>query len=157
MTYCDLYYTADDPKKLQKTLTPIALGIKIVPTQTINLLQPTITINYSDEYLQANYIYFSLFERYYYINDISVNIGKSITFLCTIDVLHTYAEQLKSCTVAVVRSESAGVNYTDDPQLPIDPKRTFVQGITFPNSPLTESTNGRNYMLSVNATYNTTE
>lgn len=134
----NLYQTNSDPRQVTKSLTSVAANIPIQPTATLDILNPNIIINYNESYLNANYCYCSLLNRYYYITSTSLEIGKRIILNCAIDVLHTYSSQIRSCTACVVRNEGIGKpTYIPDNQLPIHPSEQDVTSIRFSESPFT--------------------
>lgn len=141
----NLYQTNSDPRQVTKELTAIASNIQIQPTTTLDILNPTIIIGYSESYLSANYCYCTLLNRYYYITSTSLEIGKRIILNCSIDVLHTYSSQIRNCTACVVRNEGIGKpTYIRDNQLPIVSGKYQITSQIYPNSPVG---NSRDYVL----------
>lgn len=133
----NLYQTNSDPRQVTKELSVVAANIQIQPTATLDILNPMIIINYNESYLSANYCYCSLLNRYYYITSTSLEIGKRIILNCSIDVLHTYSNQIRSCTACVVRNEGIGKpTYIPDNQLPIVSGKYHITSQIFPNSPV---------------------
>ena len=129
----NLYSTSDDPRKVSKTLTPIATDISCKPAENFNLISPRILLDYSSTYAGTNYIYISDFDRYYFA-ELSLVTGKELMLLCQIDTLMSF--DLSNLEVVAIRSESAGVNYVTDPQLPIDPCRIKIHGDPLSADPL---------------------
>lgn len=141
----NLYQTNSDPRQVTKDLTSVAANIPIQPTATLDILNPNIIINYNESYLNANYCYCSLLNRYYYITSTSLEIGKRIILNCAIDVLHTYSSQIRSCTACVVRNEGIGKpTYIPDNQLPIVSGKYQITSQLFPDSPVGDK---RDYVL----------
>lgn len=141
----NLYQTNSDPRQVTKDLTSVAANIPIQPTATLDILNPNIIINYNESYLNANYCYCSLLNRYYYITSTSLEIGKRIILNCAIDVLHTYSSQIRSCTACVVRNEGIGKpTYITDNQLPIVSGKYQITAQIFPDSPVG---NNRDFVL----------
>lgn len=122
-----LYTSTADPKELDKSskLTQIgSAAITATPTNDIDVLNPTVLLNYNSNYIGANYAYISAFGRYYYINDKSVKPGQSITLTMSVDPLMSFRNQIKNCTACVTRSESVGQpTMIPDDRLPINPNK----------------------------------
>ena len=141
----NLYQTNSDPRQVTKELSAVAENIQIQPTSTLDLLNPRIIIGYSESYLNANYCYCTLLNRYYYITSTSLEIGRRIILDCSIDVLHTYSGQIRNCTACVVRNEGIGKpTYITDNQLPIISGKYQITAQIFPDSPVGSS---RDYVL----------
>lgn len=124
----NLYSTADDPRKVSKTLTTIASSVVCKPAEPCSMLEPRILLNYSASYNGANYIYISDFDSYYFAEKTLVT-GGELLLTCKLDPLMSFG--LSNIDVTVVRSEIAGVNYVKDSQLPIDPNRFTTYGEPF--------------------------
>lgn len=141
----NLYQTNSDPRQVTKSLTSVAENIQIQPTAILDIMNPRIIIDYDASYLNANYCYCSLLNRYYYITSTSLEIGKRIILNCSIDVLHTYSSQIRSCTACVVRNEGIGKpTYITDNQLPIVSGKYQITAQIFPDSPVG---NNRDFVL----------
>lgn len=130
-----LYQTTDDPRKYRKSLTTIAAGITCKPSEPFSVLAPNILVNYVPEYASVNYAYIPELQRYYFC-ELTLQTGRELLLNCNVDVLMSY--DLDNIDVMCVRSESAGINYYPDKQLPVDPARCFVEGILFPQQPLND-------------------
>lgn len=114
-----------------------------------NILTPVLIFTKSNYNFNANYIYISQYNRYYFINDITTSSGNRVQINCSIDVLKTYAEQIKNCPCVVLRSESIGINQITDDKLPISPNQFFVVATDLTAiTPLPTETNG-GYLVSV--------
>lgn len=141
----NLYQTNSDPRQVTKSLSSVAENIKIQPIATLDIMNPRIIIDYNESYLNANYCYCSLLNRYYYITSTSLELGKRIILNCAIDVLHTYSSQIRSCTACVVRNEGIGKpTYITDNQLPIVSGKYQITAQIFPDSPVG---NNRDFVL----------
>lgn len=146
----NLYSCGDDPKAVTKTLTAIASNIPIKPTGSVNILKPTIIINYNPAYLAANYAYLSDFNRYYFVGSPSVEPGKQITFYLSVDVLYSWAEDIRRSPATVIRSESVGKpTYIPDQRLPIAPSEQVITSALFDKKAFGVASYGYNYVLTV--------
>lgn len=146
------YKSTANPDKLDKTgfLTQIGTAETIKQTHRIDMLTPTISVNYDAALLDANYVYIPDFKRYYFCK-ISTDTGLKMILNCEVDVLYSWAAAIAAAPCTAVRSESAGVNYVPDNKLPVDSSRFNTQGIPFPNSIENRSlTDNRHYIIVLN-------
>ena len=132
-----LMQTADDPRKIGKTTQTIAADVACKPSEPFTLLQPRILIDYAAAYMGCNYVYIPEFSRYYFA-ELTLMSGRELLLTCKIDVLNSF--DLSDVEIMCVRSESAGINLAPDSKLPVDPSRSYVQGVLFPQQPMMQST-----------------
>lgn len=145
-----LYQTSDDRRVVTKTLTSIASNITIIPKEQLDILTPRIRLAWNSAYLAANYMYISDLGRYYFISDMLLNTGHNIDIIGNVDVLMSYAAQIRALDATIIRSESVGAPtmYPDD-KLPIIPNKKNVTSIVMPNSLHLNPVNSVNYILTV--------
>ena len=118
-----MYGTTDDSRVIDKTLTAIKT-LTAKPAEPMTILTPRVVIDYDADVIAANYAYIPEFGRYYYITDISIATGNRMTVSLTVDVLKTYADEIRECGGVVSRSEAAGnPTYIPDSSLPINPNK----------------------------------
>lgn len=132
-----LMQTADDPRKIGKTTQTIAADVACKPSEPFTLLQPRILIDYASAYMACNYVYIPEFSRYYFA-ELTLISGRELLLTCKIDVLNSF--DLSDVEIMCVRSESAGINLAPDSKLPVDPSRSYVQGVLFPDQPMMQTT-----------------
>lgn len=117
-----LYKTANDPRVVNKTLTAVGNAISATAKGSFSIISPTLILDYTGTMTGVNYFYISDFGRYYYITDISLDIGGRIVLSGAIDVLKTYSNSILNTTATVIRSESVGKpTMVPDSKLPINP------------------------------------
>ena len=146
--FIDLYTTTDDPRVADKNINVISLNVVCKPSQPFSILSPRIILNYSIPFLAVNYVYIPDFKRYYFAEVVLLP-GKELQLICNVDPLMSW--DISNCTATVIRSESAGINYVPDPQLPVDPSRNFLEGRLFPLQPLvTTPGDDYTYLLIIN-------
>lgn len=111
----NLYNVSDDPRKLNKTLgNPIEVT-NVRPTDIVDLMNPSFILDYNENYTTKNYLYASApFDRFYFITDMKIDIGKKIVISCAVDVLQTYATNIGSITADVIRQENKKDVYLAD-------------------------------------------
>ena len=149
------YTSSANPKKLDKSgdLTVIGTAKTLHIKHKIDILNPVFEVDYNSLFLAANYIYIAEFGRYYFCT-ISTDTAQRMTISAAVDVLHSHATQIKACECTVIRSENAGINYTPDNKLPIDPNKYTVGALSAPN-PIEDILNDKPYILVLNAGVNT--
>ena len=145
-----LYKTSDDRRVVTKALTSIASNITIIPKEQLDILTPRIRLAWNSAYLAANYMYISDLGRYYFISDMLLNTGHNIDIIGNVDVLMSYAAQIRALDATIIRSESVGAPtmYPDD-KLPIIPNKKSVISVVMPNSLDLNPVNSANYILTV--------
>lgn len=132
-----LYNNQSDNRVLDKILTEI----KTVSAEFFkesSVLAPQIILKYDASLLNCNYLYISYMTRYYYVSDVTILDGGRMMLTCKVDVLKTYASQIKNLTVIVDKQKSIKDNtYYNDGSYVIDDRQTN-NVINFPNSLLTD-------------------
>lgn len=155
---CYLYNISADSRQLVKVdnSTPyIEARTAVKPTAPIDIISPNFIFDYSAAALACNYIYCAEFGRYYFVKNIAVDTAGRINITCAVDVLQTYANQIKNSYATILRSESVGqpTKYIDN-KLPVFPSKKNVTSIIMDqvdvplNSQLSTS-DGDNYLLTV--------
>lgn len=152
-----LYNTSDPDNKLSKNTNPITGGsdITAIPTQGVSVLAPSLSLDYSSDYLGANYLYISDFSRYYYIRDMKVDIGKKIYLYCEVDPLMSFSSQISNCPITATRNEGIGApTKIPDNKLPVIPnvvdvKSTIASDVIFSDAEIDQGIELYNYVLIV--------
>jgi len=111
------YKIADDKRQVSKTLnstTKIKDSIGVIKTDC-SIMEPRIEMAYDSQLITANYMYISDFGRYYYITKIDTG-AQRLYIESKIDVLQTYATQIKEldCIVARQEAENKSQLYLND-------------------------------------------
>lgn len=105
------YKTTDDKNSLSKNLTEekqITGHLK----DNCNVLNPVIIFNYDANLLAFNYCRIDNFNRFYYVEGFNI-IGKTIEITLHVDVLTTYANDIKNSYATITRSNN-GNKYLND-------------------------------------------
>lgn len=123
--------TTDNNMKLNKTFSErIAENVSIEPTSIVNKLNPVFIVAYDSRYLDADYVYCSDLDRYYFCAP-SVNTGGRVVLTCTIDYLSGI--DLSDCPITVVRN-GAKPTVIPDNKFPIIPNdETITQTVAVNN------------------------
>lgn len=100
------YKSSAEQNRVDKTnfLTAESL-ISGVLREASSLIHPSITFT-SDTIPTFNYVYIPIFNRYYYVTDITSIKNKLWQMSLTVDVLMTYKEALLACTGYIDRNEN---------------------------------------------------
>ncbi len=148
-----LYNTPDDKRNLLKTLSnDVTLSCAVY--EASNILNPKMLLEYNSLVLQKNYCYIPSFNRYYFIENVTVDAGERMIVQCSVDVLQTYKQYILGLNVTVTRNEYAPTSNLVDPLATFTPKRN-VEVYPFSTTPFnirdTSATN--NYVLVVGGGY----
>lgn len=109
-----LYHNESDKRTVNKTLTnegPLTGAVIIDDT---SILHPRLKVRDNGIIMvQYNYCYIADFKRYYYITDITVSNGY-IYIDCDVDVLMSYANEIKAFNAVIKRQQFLCNYYLDD-------------------------------------------
>lgn len=150
---CRVYTISVDSRALTKITNTTAYTelTTINGKDRIDIISPTFIFNYSSTLLAANYLYCSDFGRYYFITNIAVDTAGRIVINCAVDVLQTYATEIKNCYGVIIRAESKGAPtmYVDN-KLPIYTDKKTATSIIMPETGGNFTANGNNYCYVLN-------
>lgn len=108
---------SDDTRKINKTVNQITELLPCAVTEDSNsILNPRLLLKWNESYIGANYAYIPEFQRYYFIDDISLNTGGNCVISLSVDVLYTYSAQILQMTVTAARSSNKYNRYLNDNQ-----------------------------------------
>lgn len=105
---------AEDPRCLYKHPTD-AKTLTAQIKEAVSVMSPTFYITYDADLLTQHYNYVSAWGRNYFVTDMQVDIGGTISIRCKEDVLYTYADQIVQCPIIATRSDSTYNVYIKDP------------------------------------------
>lgn len=108
-----LYVSSDDPRQLLKQ-PQSELSINCDIYDNCSLFNPVLILDYRAEITTKNYAFIGEWNRYYFINDMSITNSKRIIVSLTCDVLMSFGKQLLQHTFRIQRSESDGSKYVPD-------------------------------------------
>lgn len=107
------YTNTSDKRYLTKTLTnEVSKDCQI--TEDCDILNPTLEVNIFSGLSSKNYMYISNWKRKYFIDSITVTSGGRAIIKGHIDVLSTYATEIKKLPAIVCRQEKIYNNYLND-------------------------------------------
>ena len=108
---------SDDIRKINKTVNQITELLPCAVTEDSNsILNPRLLLKWNESYIRANYAYIPKFQRYYFIDDISLNTGGNCVVSLSVDVLSTYSAQIMQMIVTAARSSNKYNRYLNDNQ-----------------------------------------
>jgi hypothetical protein len=84
-----LYVSSDDPRQLLKSVSG-ELSVNCDIYDNCSLFNPTLILDYKAEITTKNYAYIGDWNRYYFINDMSITNSKRIILSLTCDVLMSF-------------------------------------------------------------------
>lgn len=140
-------HNASDKNVMYKNITSIT-SATFAPTESVNIFMPVITVDYDSNILSSNYMYIGAFNRYYYINNISLQIGKKLLITGYVDVLMSFADNIQNAFVNVCRAQNPANRDLSDDKIQVNPKTYFIESYLFPIDPFTYG--GNQYVIGVN-------
>ena len=119
-----LYNTTDDSRKLNKTLTAIKT-ISVRLKDDTDIMHPVIELDAANLPPTANYCYIAVFNRYYFINQQGIRIGRDLTLTLAVDVLMSFKITiLNSRVIAAKSTNRCNKNLPDN--IPLLAKRNVI-------------------------------
>ena len=112
------YNCTDDIKKVVKKNKTEIVTKECDIKEPCTLLQPQLLVTYSKELLKANYIYIEDFNRYYFINNPTIETGGCLLFSCEADDLTNWQSYLKSKKFYIERQEKTFSSLIVDTDVP---------------------------------------
>lgn len=114
--------------------------------ESTSILRPVIRIRTNSDITGYNYMFISEFSRYYFIDDI-VSIHNDVWEVSGhVDVLETYATEIKANTAVIKRQQNLYNLYLDDPEFKAL-NYDNIQTLKFPANSFSKS---MSYMLVIN-------
>ena len=98
-----LYKCADDRRVLSKALSGAVTKTCVIKDDNISILSPRVQIAQFSAFRSYNYAYIPDYGRYYYIDDIAVDLGGLLTLSLSVDVLQTYAADIRATKALIYR------------------------------------------------------
>lgn len=133
-----LYHNDSDKRTVNKTLTNEGALTGAVIIDDTTILEPRLKVRDNGIIaVQYNYCYIADFKRYYYITNITVSNGY-ILIDCKVDVLMSYANEIKACIGIIGRQENLCNYYLDDEKYK-SYEYSRIQTKLFPNGFTTNS------------------
>lgn len=111
-----IYKNLSDNNVLDKNITQLGSDLTGTLKESCSIIDPVITIEdfTSFDIQTANYAYITEFGRYYYINNIICITDKLFELHMHVDVLKTYASEIRSNSAVISRQERQYNLYLQD-------------------------------------------
>lgn len=128
---CNLYKTKSDKTALTKTMESGSKSYSGTLINDSNIINPSILIKVgADEIATFNYMDISAFGRKYFITDITALTETTCLVSGHVDVLSTYASEIRALKAVIARQENKWNLYLDDNLFKVD-SRTIIQTLNF--------------------------
>ena len=138
-----LYSNSGDPRQITKNLSILGSAKTANATQPVDVLRPTLRLVYDSNIIAANYMYIDTFNRYYFIDEKSME-GNEMVVSGHVDVLMSHRNAILNSYCIASRSAS-----TPEPFIP-DPVCSDKGTVTYyTRRSSTTPFNGSSYVLSV--------
>lgn len=119
-------YTFDDRRKLEKSVTWFNT-FDCKPYTDYNISAPNLLIlNGTGAIANNNYAYISDYNRYYFVDSVTVGRNGMYIVQLSIDVLMTYADGIKNINATISRQENVGINDIVDSLLPLQNRKELA-------------------------------
>ena len=102
--------TNDDAKSLHKQFAPLKT-VSCYCKEPVDYFNPTFVLNYAAAYNSYNYCYVPDWNKYYFINSITLAQGEKTVIQCTEDVLKTFSTEIDEIRATAERT--GDLNYVD--------------------------------------------
>ena len=144
-------YTFDDRRKLEKNVTWFDT-FDCKPYTDYNISTPNLLItNATGAIANNNYAYIADYQRYYYVDSVTVGRNGMYVVQLSVDVLMTYADAIKNLSATISRQENIGINDIVDSLLPLQNRKELAV-IEFESSEFniaSADSSSYNYVLNV--------
>lgn len=127
------YKNNSDKRVITKTLTGATTATGVSLYDSTSVTNPVLKMSGgASKIANFNYVYISDFGRYYYITDFTVENGY-ILISCKVDVLMSYANDIKACDCIAKRQEKKFNFYLNDERfLTYQYQNQFIHKFTSP-------------------------
>lgn len=111
-----LYKNNSEDYALTKSLSAQLTLSDCVFKEDSSVENPNIVITTGSDITECNYMYIADLHRYYFIREIGVVRAGVYYIRGHVDVLSTYASEIKACSAIISRQENLFNMYLDDPE-----------------------------------------
>ena len=119
-------YTFDDRRKLEKNVTWFDT-FDCKPYTEYNISAPNLLIvNATGAIANNNYAYIPNYQRYYYVDSVTVGRNGMYAVQLSVDVLMTYADAIKNLSATISRQEHIGIHAIVDSLLPLQNRKDLA-------------------------------
>ena len=119
-------YTFDDRRKLEKSVNWFG-AFDCKPYTDYNISAPNLLItNATGAIANNNYAYIPNYQRYYYVDSVTVGRNGMYIVQLSVDVLMSYADAIKNLSATISRQENIGINDIVDSLLPLQNRKELA-------------------------------
>ena len=119
-------YTFDDKRKLVKNVIWYNTFI-CKPYSDYNITNPILIIsNATGAISNNNYAYIADYNRYYFVESVSIGRNGMYVVKLKVDVLMTYVNGIKNLSATITRQENIGINDIVDSLLPLQNRKELA-------------------------------
>ena len=119
-------YTFDDRRKLEKSVTWFDT-FDCKPYTDYNITAPNLLItNATGAIANNNYAYIADYQRYYYVDSVTVGRNGMYVVQLSVDVLMSYVDGIKNLSATISRQENIGINDIVDSLLPLQNRKDLA-------------------------------
>lgn len=111
-----LYKNNSEDYALTKSLSTQLTLSSCVFKEDSSVENPNIIISTNTDISECNYMYIEDLHRYYFIREIGIVRAGVYSIRGHVDVLSTYASEIKACNAIISRQENLYNMYLDDPE-----------------------------------------
>lgn len=111
-----LYKNNSEDYALTKSLSAQITLDSCVFKDDSSVENPNVVISTGTDITECNYMYIADLHRYYFIREIGVVRAGVYYIRGHVDVLSTYANEIKACNAIIARQENSYNMYLDDPE-----------------------------------------
>lgn len=141
--------TSDDNRRLYKSYNTID-SVNAVVVLDMSILQPVLIIEYNANFVNANYAYIDGLKRYYYITNIELTSGNRMKLYLTVDVLMSFADDIKRAFITVLRNGGIGQpSIIPDNKLPVKPSAEDIKQVVVENDAFNDLITSFPYVLQI--------
>lgn len=144
-----LYRTADDPRVVGKVYQPL-FNTQCEVYYPCDILNPQLIIDYNTLIYSANAFEVPIWNRTYFLDNVTLSSGDRMILTGTVDVCETYWQEIKALNATVIRNEVVTDSGLIDNSATFSSRRV-VSVRQFQTSPFNtrDMGNGNNFVLVV--------
>lgn len=142
------YQNKSDDRKVTKSITLKKSLTGVIIKEDTSIIRPVLEIHKDNDIMLCNYLKIDDWERYYFIDNITVASGQRLIIQCREDVLMTNSTQIYKSTAFVQRSEKEHANMYINDQLFLSTNKPIIDYLLF-SKDLMFNTEKGNFSLAI--------
>ena len=125
------YQNDSDDRKVDKHITLKKSLATVIIKEDSSIMRPVLKVHMDSDIMKCNYVEISSWNRYYYIDNITVASGQMLIITCREDVLMSNKTQLYKTSAFVQRSEKGNANMYINDQLFLSTNKPIIDYLLF--------------------------